>query len=559
MAARATDRGPERLVPVTDEPCVRGRLRVSVFRPGVESGNQPSGHVTTFVRSPGYEGMEDNDLRGFLDGRFRWGWNQVSQMHVRVGRESWSAARPKYGEGEIFRVLQRWARLGLPAGTRVTAASLRVTVQVGPPEPVRLLLYAVHKDWEPGVGGVDRNNTSPPRTGEVWWNEAGFMSRPWGLPGVGFASLDHPDADTDPFPLAEVVCQPDQERIAFESETLAAYVQERLDRQAPLLLLIKVSDHQEDIPGALVTLYSANYGDTHDLSRRPSLTIRWECDSEVEAWDGDVWLEYGRSMTFRPVDPAPGDLCALTFETEPGASLPTLYVRSAGGEGEWRLAGTPFRWGDSEPMELRVVAAEQPLALGDLFRATIRDTWIRTGPPEDQHVRWTFRSPTGRLLQKEAEYEGDCRWTVRFEPDELGPWRYRWSNTFTVEPVVALDQAAVLRSLDDLGRRLSATGAAPRGLEPADLHLARVRFTRLERAAMSFEDPASYGGERGRELLEHLDRVRCLLDDRELPKEIPLIPHPPPLPPTGERALWKRRLLKGLRRRISRLRKLGGS
>jgi peptidoglycan-N-acetylglucosamine deacetylase len=77
---------------------VEGRLRVTLLRDGPGTAGAAGGagtvapmpgsapHLSTFVAGPLYDGMEDNDLRGFLDGGFRWAWNQPTQAHVRVGR-----------------------------------------------------------------------------------------------------------------------------------------------------------------------------------------------------------------------------------------------------------------------------------------------------------------------------------------------------------------------------------------------------------------------------------------------------------------------------------------
>ncbi len=77
-----------------DAAAIRGRLVISVY--GV-AGNEPNPpqHQTGYVNGPDYRGMEDNDLRGFLDGYFKYDWNQPTQIHVRLGRRS---RAPYYGE-----------------------------------------------------------------------------------------------------------------------------------------------------------------------------------------------------------------------------------------------------------------------------------------------------------------------------------------------------------------------------------------------------------------------------------------------------------------------------
>jgi hypothetical protein len=212
-------------------------------------------------------------------------------------------------------------------------------------------------------------------------------------------------------------------------------------------------------------------------------------------------------------------------------------------------------------MELRVTAAPDPVALGTSFEATLRDTWSRTGEPEDQVVRWRFTSPTGVAREVDAEYRGDYRWAVDFQPEELGPWRYEWRHTFTDQPyasppgrfdVVATEREAVLDFVDRLEKSVSEARLAG-SFEPPDLHRWRIRFSRLQRAALRFEDPDSFRGESGRELLLRLDRVRTALSGKEVPVEIPFISHPPPRPEVGGWTRWRVRMAKAMRRRVSRL------
>ena len=70
---------------LTEPKELRGTLQVSLI--GNNGASQkPLEHVSVHVRDSNYSGVEDNDIRGFLDGRFKNGWNQPSQTHVRVGR-----------------------------------------------------------------------------------------------------------------------------------------------------------------------------------------------------------------------------------------------------------------------------------------------------------------------------------------------------------------------------------------------------------------------------------------------------------------------------------------
>ena len=124
---------------------VRGTLFISVYG---EVGNQPNPlkHRTVYVNGPDYGGMEDTDLRGFLDGHFKYDWNQSTQIHVRMGRRS---SAPALGELELFRILHRWAEIELPPAAKVVNAQLEFMVEYGPSFPVDVYLYEVKKDWNP--------------------------------------------------------------------------------------------------------------------------------------------------------------------------------------------------------------------------------------------------------------------------------------------------------------------------------------------------------------------------------------------------------------------------
>ena len=87
--------------------------------------------------------------------------------------------------------LHRWDDVPLPADAVATQVSLEIVVEAGIEDPADVMLYEVHRDWNPGSGGLQRDNTSPPAPGEVWWLEAAHGEEEWGLPGASFAS-DNP-------------------------------------------------------------------------------------------------------------------------------------------------------------------------------------------------------------------------------------------------------------------------------------------------------------------------------------------------------------------------------
>lgn len=504
---------------------VRGTLRVSVY--GTDGrDSEPLVHQTIYVNGPDYAGMEDNDLRGFLDGRFKFGWNQPTQVHVRVGRR---ARRPRYGELELFRVLQRWDDVALPAGARVSSARLSVTVESGPPYPVEMCLYRVNKDWDPGAGGERRDNVSPPRPGEVWWRDIGYGERSWGLPGTGFASDDHPDADTPAMPLAAGRRRPGDDHIEFSSPELARYVEERVAAGAPLLFLLKLSDDYEDSFGSVTTLYSGNHGDSRNTARRPRLTIVWQAPGEVRRVEKAVFLEHGRSCLVELADLDDVTAVAAGFQAADGYETPTIEMR-AGSDAPWRRLSVPVAI-DAETVTLRVTAAVEPIALGTAFEATLHDSWVLTGRPEDQEVVWTFRSPSGRAYDVRAVYRGAFLWSVDFTPDEIGRWRYQWTQDFAearfasavgVFDVLGGDDGSVREQLAALRDRILASGL---GDETERVDAFGTAFAALERAAMRWQTPESFASEGGQALRDLLDEVRAALAGKKVPEEIPLVPN----------------------------------
>ena len=210
---------------------------------------------------------------------------------------------------------------------------------------------------------------------------------------------------------------------------------------------------------------------------------------------------------------------------------------------------SPFH-ASGEWIEVRVLAATTPVPLGGEFTAELKDTWVMTKRPEDQVVRWTFSSPTGRRHEVAAEYQGEFAWRVRFAPDEIGPWRYRWTHTFTTQPyvssegrfdVLGVDAEKVRLQLEVLARDFEA-------LRPsADIDAVtrlRVQFYRLQRAAMLLETPESFQAASGIELRELLNRVRSVLWGKPMPDLIPMVAHRRP----GDAGAPKRRLHPLLRR-----------
>ncbi len=506
---------------------VKGSLRVSVYGEGPARPSQaPLRHVSVYANGPDYHGMEDNDLRGFLDGRFMYAWNQPGQGHVRAGRRKLKA---RYGEAELFRSIQRWQGVALPPRARVHRASLTLHVEKGPKRPLRLFLYAVKQDWDPGRGGARRNNTDPPEEGDVWWRERAHGEAAWGLPGVGYASDADPDADTEAMPLAEAGWARPDATVVFESEALAAYAQRRGRRRLPLLFLVKLEDYVEDEPYTLFQIWSGNVGDERNAARRPTLVLEWESPGELARLERGVHLEHGRSLELPALSGTGPRIVAASFESDEGHEPPRIEVHDETA-GRWRLAVAPLAI-EGAGTRVRVVAARDPVLLGQSFRSAFRDTWVRTAPPEEQRVPWTFVSPRGEVRVVESHYAGDYRWEVEFAPTELGRWRYFYETEFERPQrsadgffdVVAGDRAHVQQELRALLARIH--DGSPGSREEA-VEAFGVPFWRLERAAMRLETPESFRAAPGRETFALISEVRAALSLRE---RVPDEPHIRPM------------------------------
>ncbi len=509
---------------------VRGTLVVTGFG-ATGREESPGVNETTYVNGDGYVGMDDNDLRGYLDGLFKYGWNQPTQVHVRVGRR---ANRPSYGELELFRVLHRWSDIKLPPRSRVRDVRLELTVESGPPFPVDLFLYDVKKDWKPGQGGVNKDNVSPPAQGEVWWGDAAFGETPWGLPGVGYASNSDPDADTGAMPLADAHYSPGSTSLVFAGAPLTHYVGARAAEAAPLLFLLKLSDDHEQSTGSVMELYAGDYGHARNAIRRPRLVVAWDSPAQVYRFEKEVFLEHGRAIDFDLPHPEGVESVTAGFRTVEGYEAPTLYLanQSPDEAKSWhKTCGTILI--PIAASTLRLVAARDPIAIGDRFSSQFRNTWVTSGPPEGQVVPWIFQSPTGRRHTIHAAYANEFIWTIDFEPDEIGRWRYRWMHnlneeTFTstigVVDVIGGSIDNVRSELQALQTRIRASSLATADQRTSAFGMA---FARLEQAALQRQTAGTFASSDGEAIRTLMRNVRSLLCGRKVPKKQELRPMKP--------------------------------
>jgi len=505
-----------------------GKLLVSLLSDSNTSDNHSSNHVSVLVNNRGHDIMEDNDIRGFLDGNFMWGWNQPGQVHVRVGRKNKS---PVYGEYELFRVTYRWEPLPLPENTNVLDATLKIFIEKHSKYPLTVYLYQINKDWNPGTGGILNNNVSPPKVGEMWWRDIGYKQQGWGLPGVNFASDTDPLSDTPEMPLAEAHYMPGDEVIEFSSSRLTDYINERVDIHSPLLFLLKLSDYQEDIPGARIAPYSGSTGDNRNTGKRPSLYVEWQAKNVVAEYLYDIDLEYGRDYTFPRIE-SPGHYLLAASFTESSNQLPPdieYRIGKAGHTANWKKITIPAGV-DADWVQFRIRAAHDAVILGNSFDAELSDTWILSAPPEEQHVPWHFISPSGKKYMVSADYKGDFNWSITFVPDELGPWKYYWLNEFSdgyksdigTFDVIMGDRENSVKQLKRFKERIATINLNDRNILKIYMH----QFAKLERSAIGFLDPDTFNTEPGWEIRSLLNDIRGILADKP-PDELPLKNNPP--------------------------------
>ena len=96
--------------------------------------------------------------------------------------------RSRFGENEVMRALHRWDDIPLPENAVVTQVSLEIVVEAGIEEPADVMLLEVHRDWNPGSGGLQRDNTSPPAPGKCGGWRPPMERWSGGCPGASFAS-----------------------------------------------------------------------------------------------------------------------------------------------------------------------------------------------------------------------------------------------------------------------------------------------------------------------------------------------------------------------------------
>jgi hypothetical protein len=411
----------------------------------------------------------------------------------------------------------------LPANAAVTQVFLEIVVENGIEEPADVVLCEAHRDWNPGSGGLQGDNSSPPAPGEVWWPEAAHGEVEWGLPGASFASDDPGLGDVAPSALATAQYLPGTSRLVFSSGALTGYVQRRVASSKPLLFLLKLSDSDEDLVSDELLLYSAEEGDSLSVSRRPKLTVEWHVPTEVVGWKQEVLLENGRSWELPKLPTKGADRWAVSFHPRPGYESPEIEVRggSSSSSSEWRSAAIAFE-ADWDWIQARLVAATNPVSLGTTFESEFVDTWVPDAEPEEQTVTWHFTDPFGREIRLRGSYERHFRWRVAFQPKVPGRWSYYVDHDLNWPPyrseqvvfdVLSDDLTIVLDHLEELAERIEASNLrSPR----AKFENFGDEFLRLERAGIQLLTPEEFRSERGVQFSSRVDEIR-----RELGEALP--------------------------------------
>jgi hypothetical protein len=240
-------------------------------------------------------------------------------------------------------------------------------------------------------------------------------------------------------------------------------------------------------------------------------------------WKQEVLLENGRSLELPKLPTKGANHWAVSFHRRPGYESPEIEVRggSSSSPSEWRSAAIPFE-ADWEWVQVRLVAARNPISLGTAFESEFVDTWVPDAKPEEQTVRWQFTDPLGREIELRGSYEAHFRWRVAFYPKVTGRWSYYLDHDLNWPPyrseqvvfdVVSDDLTIVLDHLEDLAARIEASNLTSRR---AKFENFGDEFLRLERAGIQLLTPETFRSERGLQFSSRIDEIR-----RELGEALP--------------------------------------
>lgn len=406
-----------------------GRIRVAAFAPG-----EPSTQRVRFDLRRPLSRVEDTDIRGMLDGKMKYPFNQATAYHMRVGRR---IDGPFEGELELKRSLVRWHLPALPRGARVTAAELTVWVEMFPTNspltveagrlPVHLYAYPLDEPWEPGGGGTGKDSFSEAAPGEASWVDGRTGQQPWQRPGALAPGTP---------PLAMGTIETGDRPLTLVGPRLARRLQTQLDRGGTFDVLFKQEAENEALWGTELGLLSSEFGGDADLVvKRPRLRFEIALPEPLAAREEEFLLEPGGAVVFARLEhrrPAGGELlisAELDVDRPDGPAPPRVWIRggeSGRAEAEWEPhvnpVSKPWDWS-----QLKLEAAPRRLQLGRELAVELLVTWVAPGPRESQLPELLLRAPSGRIHRVNGVPGEELRYAMRFVPDEPGLWRYGWS------------------------------------------------------------------------------------------------------------------------------------
>lgn len=490
--------------------------------------------TTRFQANDVYSGMEDVEIRGFLDGQVKFRRNVATQYHVRIGCEG---SKPHAGRYEVMRVLERWDVLGIPAYATILSVKLRLEQEDTsafphihqPLWPVDVYAHELRKPWGGGRGGARGDNESEPEPGDAWWLEAQAGKTPWAVPGAGLGDDVDPAADRSTSSLAAGRLEGPEQPLVLEGAGLVRLVQQAVSGRRPLCILLKLSDHQEHLPGSVRAFYSREFGDDHGPEGRPALEVVWT--APCVRWIAETRrLEPGRraaiALDLASLGEEPVTL-ALHAEASGDAPpfAPRVCVHGSGSRAANLPPVTPSGapWSavlevkPSDVTMLEVSAEGTRVLAGAAFSASILETWAPdVAQRADLLLRFHFLAPSGRSVEARATYAGDFRYRCELLPEEVGLWRYTWETrpdgrflpqrgggAFTVAvPSVPEGDDALARFVD------SALQASCQAVSLVHRRSSYARLTSLARAISVQRAAATSGG--GEEATARLARLDVL-------------------------------------------------
>jgi hypothetical protein len=408
-----------------------GRVRVTIHHLSPTPEETDEGETIRFVVQSPRGVVEDTDIRGFLDGKTKYDFNQGTAYHMRAGRR---IDGPYDGELELKRSLVRWKLPRIPRSARISDVRVHLWVEgfsLDSPIredasrlPMHLYAYPVDQDWNPGRGGVGADSFSEAAPGEASWSEARAGERAWPAPGgLALGST----------PVAVGRIEGDDRWVELGGGELRRFLEQCLAEGRSLDLLFKLDDVEEDRWGTEIALLTSNFGDDRDAhSKRPRLELDLVLPLPEIRHEESFILEPGQEKIL-PILQHGGSpvLVNASFPDAPEEPLqPGLWIRGGGsdqkGEADWAPVHGPMVL-DWDWCQLKVSAAPEPMLLGETFEVRLQEPWVSPGPREVQRPELVLIAPSGQVHRVDGRPVDKVNFEITFTPDEPGLWRYGWS------------------------------------------------------------------------------------------------------------------------------------